>query len=164
MSKLILFLFILFPQICLGAETGWVDENGNVTSDKEVADFMEANISNEAKKIAAEMQPVYENMKNCASAESEYLHILGKENELCHFKYVDYDCFVPFDIAEEYAELGLKSMQEMAKGNISTESPEAKRMQEILSNKEYCSYNMTWSVTMEDENGNEIPVEVMSVE
>lgn len=37
-------------------------------------------------------------------------------------------------------------------------------MQEILSNKEYCSYKMTWSVTMEDENGNEIPVEVMSVE
>lgn len=164
MSKWFLFLFILFPQICLGADSSWVDENGNPVSDEEVADFMKTTISSEAKKMAAEMQPVYENMKNCALAESEYLHILGKENELCHFKYVDYDCLVPLDIAEEYAELGLKSVQGLAKGNISTESPEARRMQEILSDEDYCSYEMTWTVTMEDEDGNEVPVEGVIIE
>ena len=164
MSKLYLFLFILFPQICLGADTVWVNENGNTVSDEEVEDFMESTISDEAKKMATEMEPVYENMKNCSPAESKYLHILGKENELCHFKYVDYDCLVPSDIAEEYAELGLKSVQEMLKGNISTESPEAKRMQEILSDEKYCSYEMTWSVTMEDENGNEVSVEGLTIE
>ena len=164
MSKLFLFLFMLFPQICLGVDSFWVDENGNAVSNEEVADFMKANISNEVKKMAAEMQAVYEKMKDCSPAESEYLNILGKENELCHFKYVDYDCLVPFDIAEEYADLGLKSAQEMAKGEISTESSEAIRMQEILSNKDYCSYGMTWTVTMEDEDGNEVPVKGVPIE
>ena len=164
MSRLSLFLFALLPQICLGADMVWVDENNNTVSDKEVADFMGANINSKVKKIAMEMQTVYESMKSCSSAESEDFHVLGKENELCHFKYVDYDCLVPLDIAKEYAELGLKSVQEMARGNISTKSYEAKRMQEILSNKDYCSYQMTWTITMEDENGNEIPVEGVTIE
>lgn len=164
MSKLFLFIFILLPQVCLSADLVWVDEKGKAVSDKEVADFIASNINDEAKKMAIEIQPVYENMKNCSPAKSEYLHILGKENELCHFKYVDYDCFVPLNIAEEYAELGIKSVQAMLEGHVSTESPEAKRMQEILSNNDYCSYEMTWTATMKDADGNEVPVEGVFIE
>ena len=54
MSKFYLFLFMLFPQIWLGADNGWVNENSDAVSDEEIADFMEANISDEIKKMATD--------------------------------------------------------------------------------------------------------------
>ena len=151
--------FILTPMICIGEETHWVNENGETVSGEDVADFIFDNTIKMFEEQAREMQPVYEKLKTCLPIQNQYFHIIGIENDLCHFKYVDYDCFVPLNIAEEYAELGLKSGTEMINGHVNTESRENIRIKEILSNKDYCSYNMTWSVTMEDENGNEVPVD-----
>ena len=165
MNKLFLLLFfVLFPHICFGENSHWVNENGEEVSDEEVGEFLEKNMVDAFKQQAIEMQPVYENLRTCLPIESRYFHIIGIENSFCHFKYVDYDCVVPLNIAEEYAELGLKSVKEMINGNVNTEAPENIRIQEILSDENYCSYKMTWSVTMEDENGNEVPVEGMTFE
>ena len=165
MQKLFVILFfVLTPMTCFSEEIHWVNENGEAVSDKEVADFIFDNITEMFEEQAKEMQPVYENLKTCLPIQSQYFDILGIENDLCHFKYVDYDCLVPLNIAEEYANLGLKSVAEMMKGHINTESPENVRIQEILSDKDYCSYQMTWSVTMEDETGHEVPVEGVTFE
>jgi len=163
MNRLFLF-FVLLPNICFAENSHWINEKGEEVSDEQVADFISNNIMEGATEQAKEMQPVYESMKTCTPAESQYLQVFGIENNLCHFKYVDYNCLVPLNIAEEYADLGLKSVQEIFNGNLNTQSEESIKIQEILSDKDYCSYKMTWTVTMEDEDGNEVPVEGLIIE
>jgi len=160
LKKTVFLLFLMFlPYNSFGNDRAWVNENGEPVSDEEVAEFIFDNAAEEAKRQALELEAVYEGMNTCMEAHSQYLEIFGFEGNLCHFKYSDYDCFVPQNVAAEYAELGLMVAEDMAKGIISTETKEAKRMQEILSDKRYCTYEMTWSVTMEDENGQEVPAE-----
>ena len=165
MNKLFLSAFILmFSSVCFAENFHWVDESGNEVSDQEVADFIGNNFMNSAKEQAKENLPIYEKLKNCLPAKGNYIQVLGLKDSLCHFKFVDYDCYFPQEVAQKYAELGIKSAYEILNGIFSTETDEAVKMEQIISNKDYCSYNMTWSVTMEDENGNEVPVEGIIIE
>ena len=165
MSKLFFGAFMLmFASVCLAENVHWVDEKGNEVSGEKVADFISNNFMDGAKEQAKAYLPIYEKLKNCLPVKGEYIQIFGQENGLCHFKFVDYDCHFPQDVAQEYAELGIKSANEILKGNFSTEADEVVKMKQILSDKKYCSYNMTWTVTMEDEDGNEVPAEGMIME
>ncbi len=109
-------------------------------------------VQTESQNFAERMLSVYQKMENCEVAKTEYLEVFGFEEEKCHFKYVDYDCRLPKDVVQEYARLGIKSMQDMLGGKFSTSSEETLKMQKILENKDYCSYEMSW--TIEDEDGN----------
>ena len=165
MNKFILLALTMFiPSVCWGEDAHWVDENGNEVSDEKVADFMNDSFTDMIKQQAQENLPIFEKLTTCSPAQGQYMQVIGQENNLCHFKFVDYDCLFPQEIAKEYAELGIKASQEMLKGKFSTETPENTRMNEILSNEDYCSYKMTWTVTMEDEDGNEVPVEGVIIE
>ena len=165
MKKTFLILFfILLPHICFGENFHWTDENGNIAPDEEVANLIGNSFMDGLKEQAKENLPIYNKLKTCLPANGKYFQIIGKENNLCHFKVVDYDCLIPLNIAKEYAELGITSIQEILKGNFSTKSAEAVKMNEILSNADYCSYKMNFSVTMYDENGNEVPVKGIIIE
>ena len=165
MKNLCLFLFVaLSPHVCLGENFHWMDEKGQEVSDQEVADSFAQSIMDVATEIARKMQPVYKNLMTCLPIEEQEFQVVGMENDLCHFKYVNYDCFVPLNIAEEYAKLGLSSVQEVLKGNLSTQSPESSGMQEILSNKDYCSYNEEYSVAVEYDDSNLVKVKDLIME
>lgn len=147
-------MLALAPQVCLGQ--GWRDEKGNPVPDEVVTQALSDSIMEGARKVAEEMEPVYENLKICRPIQNDYFQIFGMENDLCHFKYGGYDCLVPREIAAEYADLGLSGVREVFKGNLSTQSPEATRAQDILADKAYCSYKMEYDVMVVDENGNEV--------
>jgi len=165
MKKFITCLFLmLVPSVCFSQGEHWVNENGEEVSDEEVGNFVFDNLSDTLKQAAAEMEIIYESMNTCMPGKSEYLEIFGFEGNLCHFRYADYDCYVPQDVAAEYSELGLKLAKDLSYGIISTESPENARMQKILSDTKYCSYASTWTITTEDENGHEIPFSGVQIE
>lgn len=157
-------LLVLLPSICCGETIDGKDQKNSQVSDDIVEYFVDNTIDGEIVAMGKELQTVSEKLKTCSPTKSQYYQIFGMENDLCHFKFADYDCLVPVNIAEEYADLGLKSAQLMIKGEVNTQSPENLRIQEILSDKDYCSYKMTWTVTMEDEDGNEVPVEGLIIE
>ena len=159
-----ILFFALLPNLCLGENFHWINEDGNVVPDEEVANLIGNNIMDGLKEQATEYLPIYHKLKSCLPVKGKYIQIIGLENDLCHFKFVDYNCHMPLNIAKEYAELGITSIQEILKGNFSTRSAEAVKMNEILSNHDYCSSKTSWTVTIEDEDGNEVPVEGIIIE
>ena len=63
-----------------------------------LADMME-DVANQANQMIS----VWENLYTCTPINDGLLEIYGYSNNLCHFKYVDYDCNVPSDVAKRYA-------------------------------------------------------------
>lgn len=157
-------LIMLVPSFCFGEDFHWVDEKGNEVSDEKVTEFVDNIFTDSINKQAEENIPILNKLKTCKPIEGQHMQVIGKESDLCHFKYADYDCHFPQEIAKEYAELGIKVCQEILKGNFNTEATENVRMNEILSNENYCSSETTWTVTMEDEDGNEVPMEGITIE
>ena len=139
MKKIVVFmLFMLLPNISLGEETDLTVGNALSGYEAEIVDFGEANENDEFVVMAKQMLPVYENMKTCSPSKNQYLEVFGMENDLCHFKYIDYYCYVPLSVAEEYAKLGIKFMRKFFTGDGNNDSPENVRIVEILSNPDYC--------------------------
>lgn len=166
MRKLFIFaFFILLPQVCLGESSQWVDENGQEVPAEQVADWINNMVIDGAMDWAKKAEHVYESMKTCSPAESEAFQVYGVENELCHFNYGGYDCFVPLEVAREYADLALVSVRKfITGGGFSTENPETKTIEAILHNNDYCTYSASVELTMEDEDGNEITFERIVIE
>lgn len=135
----------------------WSDEKASVLPDEDVADAFADEFIKGAQEVALSLKPVYEKMQTCQEAESDYLKVFGMQDNLCHFRYTDFDCLVPLETAKEFADLGLKGIEEVFKGNLSTQPTETNSVHNILSNKDYCTLEMpepSFSVT--DENGYEI--------
>lgn len=142
MKKMFLFLFLLLmPNLCYSEETYMADEQNTEVSYDETSEAVESAISYEFLMMAKKMTPAYENLKRCKPTINEYIQIEGIKNELCHFKYVNYDCVVPMGVAKEYGELGLRFMRKFFNGNYGVDTPENARIQKILSDPNYCTKN-----------------------
>ena len=142
MKKLFLFVFLLLmPNLCYSEEVSAVDEQNTEVSDAENTNAIEAAISYEFLMMAKKMTPAYENLKSCKPIINEYIEIYGIKNELCHFKYVNYECQLPMTVAKEYAELSLRFLQSFFNKNYGSDSLENLRLQRILSDPNYCKTN-----------------------
>ena len=146
---IILFLSVISGTLVIASNSGWKDEYGNSVSEEQVFNTMENHFVNEAKNMAKQMLPIYQKLATCTPAKNEYFQIFGLNNNKCHFKYVDYDCYVPSDVYKKYSENAIKSSKDAMNGYISTESSETKYIDSILKNKTYCSYNMTLEIEYE---------------
>ena len=53
---------------------------------------------------------------------------------------MNYDCYVPLDVAEKYADSSIKSLDEILSGqaDLSKENVRARYSEEVLFNKSYC--------------------------
>ena len=156
--KKFLYLLILIASstlIIYANNSYWTDSNGNYVSDEEVAEQLGNSIMDGATEIAKQMLPVYEKLKTCSEASNEYFTIYGLENNKCHFKYVNYDCYLPMNITARYAQESIKGVREVFNGNLSTNSSNAQYIDSILKNEEYCSQGgMEFEVV--DENNQQI--------
>lgn len=135
----------------------WGVEKGSGLPGKDVADAFADELITGAREVALSLKPVYEKMQTCQEAESDYLKVFGMQDNLCHFRYAYFDCLVHLETAKEFADLGLKGIEEVFKGNLSTQSTETNSVHNILSNKDYCTLETpepSFSIT--DENGYEI--------
>ena len=141
MKKILCTLILLVcSTLIISANTSyWTDSNGNYVSDEEVAEQLGNSIMDGATEIAKQMLPVYEKLKTCSEASNEHFTIYGLENNKCHFKYVNYDCYLPMNITARYVQESIKGVKEIFNGNLSTSSSETQYIDSILKNQEYCS-------------------------
>ena len=92
--------------------------------------------------MAKKMLPIYSKLETCTIVNSEYFQIFGIENNKCHFKYVNYDCYAPIEITRKVARNSQKAaLDTIYNGNFSTHAttPEAKYNEAFYNNKMYCS-------------------------
>ena len=111
-----------------------------VFANQEMVKALSQAVMKQVTQMAIQMRPVYEKLKTCTPAENNYIAVYGLEEDLCHFKYVNYDCYVPLDIAEKYATSSLQSLDEILNSDTmpSKESINARYAEEVLFNKTYC--------------------------
>lgn len=119
------FLFIV-PVIMVASCYAYSNDNGSFMND----------VSN----LARKMLPTYRSLSTCTPAENEYFKVYGKFGDKCHFKYVNYDCYVPMSVAQQVSKNSVKGAQDAINGTFSTRAitPEAKYNESILNNRNYC--------------------------
>ena len=92
--------------------------------------------------MAKKMLPIYNKLETCTPINSDYFQIYGLENNKCHFKYVNYDCYAPIEITRNVARNSRKgSIDIINNGNFSTRAitAEAKYNEDFYNNKMYCT-------------------------
>lgn len=145
MKKLFIGLFfLLIPQISFSEDGYWInnaDENMNeVVSDETASEEPTQDaVSEEVKQKALDLEISFESLNSCMKTKNKYIHIYGFRGLLCHFRYEQHDCRVSQDLAAKFSQWGLKVTEDMLNGELTDESPEAKKIEEFLSNRQYCS-------------------------
>ena len=138
------------------ANSGWVDQNGNPVSDKDVADAFSQGIMQGVTNMAKKIQPGYRKLMTCSpvSIDDASFHVYGISGNKCHFKYCQYDCALTMDMTRKYAEASLKGVEDALNGNFSTtpKTPHAKYIQSVPDNPSYCkNTGLQWTVEYENE-------------
>lgn len=182
MKRFLLLFFVMIPQVCFGVDylvpaalgpaitsvpgkvdrkvvqrsesdsTSHVNREVGKYNSRSGEDVVTSLLKKQIKEHVSAMQSVYEKLKTCTVAQSQYLQILGMENDLCHIKYVDFDCFIPLDVAQDFAELGIESAERMFEDRVPFRSEADIEMQEILTNENYCSNKVLENLAVENEN------------
>ena len=120
------------------ANSGWVDQNGNPVSDKDVADAFSQGIMQGVTNMAKKIQPGYRKLMTCSPVSID----------------CQYDCALTMDMTRKYAEASLKGVEDALNGNFSTtpKTPHAKYIQSVLDNPSYCkNTGLQWTVEYENE-------------
>lgn len=87
-------------------------------------------------------KPVWQQLYTCTPAKTNdgALIVYGKtSNNKCSFKLSKYNCNLPFETNREYAAAGIKSLEDIEQGNITSSSPENEYMEKIHNNPLYCT-------------------------
>lgn len=87
-------------------------------------------------------KPVWEKLNTCERGKTSdgVLQILGiTPDRKCHFIHAKYDCRLPLSLTKQYAAAGIRSLEQIADGNLETTTEEDSFMEKIHSNPEYCT-------------------------
>ncbi len=138
---LLVSLFYCSAGSIFADQTGqWYDQNGRPVSDREVGEAFSQSFMQGALEQVNLLTPVFEKLKTCTPVSGNYVNVYGKKGGKCHFSYASYDCHVPMDVAQNFSNNVLKSLQSIKNGNFSTSSTseESEYLESILSNQTYC--------------------------
>ena len=143
MKKFLLIIFLItISGSYLFAEEHKLSENVQPVSDKDIGKEMSEAMLKDMTEKAQKTENAYYNLKSCIPIKTDWLEIYGTENNRCRFKYVNYNCNLPMDVAKKYAEFSLKILNtENGTFNQVTDTPETKFINGILNDKNYCSAN-----------------------